>query len=276
MSTIQLAPTADVDTIVFVHGLWMTPLSWEHWATRFTGYGFTVHAPAWPGIDGTPGEIRKDPSKMAGVTIAQILEHYDEIIRGLDKPPIIIGHSFGGGFTEILLDRGLGAAGIAISPASPRGILALPFSTLKSGWSILKNPLNANKAVPISTQQFHYAFCNNLTLDESRRYYDRYAVPGVGKVLFQGASANLNPKTAFQVDWKNGDRAPLLITGATKDHVVPAKVAHANSRKYHKSSAVTEYKEYPGRTHFTAGQEGWEATADDALGWALANARTAS
>src|SRR5678815_1940423 len=127
------APTPDVDTIVFIHGLWMTPLSWEHWVERFTGYGFNVLAPAWPKVEGTPEEIRNDPSRIANVGIAEILDSYEAVINGLDKPPIIIGHSFGGGFTEILLDRGLGAAGVAISPASARGIFALPFSTLKSG-----------------------------------------------------------------------------------------------------------------------------------------------
>jgi pimeloyl-ACP methyl ester carboxylesterase len=273
MSDITPAPTADVDTVVLIHGLWMTPHSWEGWADRFRRYGFTVLTPAWPKVEGTPDEIRDDPARIANVGIAEILDHYDTIIRGLDTPPIIMGHSFGGGFTEILLDRGLGAAGVAISPASPRGILALPFSTLKSGFSILKNPLNKSKGVPFTPPQFHYAFCNTLSPEESQSYYDRFAIPGVGRVLFEGAMANLNPKTAFRLDWANGNRAPLLVTGATEDHVVPAKVARANHAKYAKSTAVTEYKEYPGRTHFTAGMDGWEATADDALSWAVANAK---
>jgi pimeloyl-ACP methyl ester carboxylesterase len=256
-----------------VHGLWMNPRSWEGWMDRFGGYGFTVLAPAWPKLDGAPEELRNNPSRVADVGIAEILDSYEAVIKALDKPPIIIGHSFGGGFTEILLDRGLGAAGVAISPASPRGILALPFSTLKSGFSILKNPLNRKKGVPFGPKQFHYAFCNTLSPEESQTLYDRYAVPGVGRVLFEGAMANANPKTPFRLDWSKSDRAPLLITGATEDHVVPAKVARANHKKFAKSSAVTEYKEYPGRTHFTAGMEGWEATADDALSWAMANVR---
>jgi alpha-beta hydrolase superfamily lysophospholipase len=269
------APTDAVDTVVFVHGLWMTPLSWEGWMERFSGYGFEVLAPAWPKVEGTPEEIRNDPSRIAGVGIAEILDSYEATIRGLDKPPIIIGHSFGGGFTEVLLDRGLGAAGVAISPASPRGVLALAFSTLKSGFSILKNPANRNKGVPFSPEQFHYAFCNTLSDEESRRFYDRYAIPGVGRVLFEGVKANMSKKTPFQLDWAKSDRAPLLITGATEDHVVPAKVARANHRKYAKSSAVTDYKEYEGRTHFTAGMDGWEATADDALAWAMAQVKAA-
>ena len=166
-----------------------------------------------------------------------MLDSYEATIKALDKPPVIIGHSFGGGFTEILLDRGLGAAGVAISPASPRGILALPFSTLKSGFSILKNPLNKKKGVPFSPSQFHYAFCNTLSEAESRVFYDRYAIPGVGRVLFEGAMANVNPKTAFRLDWSNGDRAPLLITGATEDHVVPAKVAAAPTTRSTRSRA---------------------------------------
>lgn len=267
------APTPDVDTVVLIHGLWMTPLSWEHWVERFQGYGFTVLAPAWPKVEGTPEEIRNDPARIAGVGIAEILDSYQTTIEGLAKPPIIMGHSFGGGFTEILLDRGLGAAGVAISPASARGIFALPFSTVKSGFSILKDPRNKGKGVPFGPKQFHYAFCNTLSEEESQVFYDRYAIPGVGRVLFEGAMANASKKTPFQIDWANNDRAPLLVTGATEDHVVPAKVAKKNAAKYDKSSAVTEYKEYAGRSHFTAGMAGWEATADDALSWALANAK---
>jgi alpha-beta hydrolase superfamily lysophospholipase len=269
-------PSDAVDTVVFVHGLWMTPLSWQGWMDRFRGFGFEVLAPAWPKVEGTPAEIRNDPERIANVGIAEILDSYQSIIEGLAKPPVIIGHSFGGGFTEILLDRGLGAAGVAISPASPRGILALPFSTLRSGFSILKNPLNKKKGVPFGPKQFHYAFCNTSTEGESQAYYEQYAIPGVGRVLFEGAMANASKKTPFQLDWGKLDRAPLLITGATEDHVVPAKVARANHAKYVKAGAgsITEYEEYAGRTHFTAGMPGWEATADDALSWAIEHARS--
>jgi alpha-beta hydrolase superfamily lysophospholipase len=274
MTTNPPAPTSAVDTVVLIHGLWMTPLSWEHWNERFTNYGFTVIAPAWPGISGTPEELRADPKKVPDIGISEILDHYEGIIRGLDKPPIIMGHSFGGLFTQVLLDRGLGAAGVGVDAAQTKGVLKLPFSTIKASFGVLGNPLNHNKSVPFSAKQFHYAFCNTLTADESQVVYDRYAIPAVGRVLFEGGLANFNPKAATKVDYGNNDRAPLLFLAGGMDHVVPASVNKINAKKYEKSSAITELKEYPDRTHNTVGQLGWEDVADYALGWAVEHAKT--
>jgi pimeloyl-ACP methyl ester carboxylesterase len=266
---IRLVP----DTIVLVHGLWMTPLSWEHWIERYTARGYHVVAPGWPGMDGDIDELRADPSALDHLGIEDIVDRYDEIIRGLDTPPIIIGHSFGGAFTEILLDRGLGAAGVAIDAAAIRGVTKLPFSTLKSAFPGLKSPGNSHRAVALTAEQFHYAFTNTMTRAESDEIYKRYAAPGPGRVLWQGALANFNPHTPAQVDFHNDKRAPLLLIAGGADHVVPAAVDRQTAKRQGKSDATTEFKEFPGRSHFTIGQEGWEEIADYALDWAAEHAQ---
>ncbi len=258
--------------IVLIHGLWMTPLSWEHWIERYESRGHKVLAPAWPGMDRDVEELRRDPSEIAKLDIAQIVDHYDGIIRGLDRPPIIMGHSFGGAFVQVLLDRGLGAAGVGIDSGPVKGILDLPLSTLKSASPVLSNPLNRSKAIALTPKQFHYAFTNTLSEAESQAVYERYQVPAVNRVLFQGAFANLNPSSPLKVDFANDNRAPLLLIAGGDDHVVPAKVNKKNAEKYGKSQAITELKEFPGRSHYTLGQPGWEAVADCALEWALAHA----
>ena len=262
------------DTIVLIHGLWMTPLSWEHWIDRYEGRGFRVLAPAWPGMDGDIDELRRDPSDIEHLGIQEIVDHYDAIIRKLDRPPIIMGHSFGGTFTQILLDRGLGAAGVAIDSAAVKGVLTLPWSTLKSALPVLKSPANNHKAVALSFDEFRYAFTNTLSEEESRAAYERYAVPGPGRVLFQAALANFNPHATTKVDFHNDHRAPLLLIAGGKDHLSPAAINESNARHYRKSAAITTYEEFPLRSHFTLGEEGWEKVADYALAWAVENAVT--
>lgn len=216
-------------------------------------------------------ELRRDPSPIAHLGIPEIVAHYENLIRELNSKPIIIGHSFGGLITQILLDRGLGAAGVAIAPAPVKGILFLPFSTLKVSFPALSNPANNHRAVPLTPEQFHYAFTNSLSEEESLAVYERYAVPGPDHVLFQAALANFNPHAATTVNFENGERAPLLLIAGGQDHVSPASVVEANFRLYNKSSAITEYREFPARTHYTLGQDGWEEVADDALAWSEAN-----
>jgi pimeloyl-ACP methyl ester carboxylesterase len=260
------------DTIVLIHGLWMTPLSWENWIERYGARGYRMLAPAWPGMDVPIEQLRADPSPIEDLGIQEIVDHYDTIIRGLDAPPIIMGHSFGGAFAEILLDRGLGAAGVGIDAAAVKGIARPPFAQLKSAFPVLKNPANVHRAVPLSPDEFHYAFTNTLTPEESQRVYDRYAVPGPGRVLFQGALANFNPHAPTRVDFAKDDRAPLLLIAGEVDHTVPAVVDRSAAKHYSKSSAVTEYKEFPGRSHYIIGQAGWEEVADYALDWAREHA----
>jgi alpha-beta hydrolase superfamily lysophospholipase len=266
-------PTAP-NTIVLIHGLWMTPLSWEHWIERFSSRGYNVLAPAWPGMDVDIDQLRDDPSAIENLGIKEILDSYERAIRDLDAAPIIMGHSFGGAFTEILLDRGLGAAGVAIDAAPVRGITKLPFSSLKSGFPVLKSPANKHRAVALTFAEFHYSFTNTMGEDAAMAAFERYAAPGPGRVLFEGAFANFNPRTPLQLDFSNDARAPLLLIAGGSDHIVPAVVDKAMSKRFSRSVAITEYKEFPGRSHFIVGQEGWEEVADYALEWAIEHAGT--
>ncbi len=263
------------DTIVLIHGLWMTALSWERWVERYEKTGFRVIARSWPGMEGDIAQLRADPSSVDHLGIEEIVDHYDAIIRELDQPPIIMGHSFGGAFTEILLDRGLGAAGVAIDAAAVKGILALPFSQLRSGFPVLRNPANYGRAVTLTPDEFKYAFGNTLSDEDSLAAFERYAVPGPGRVLFQGALANFNPHAATKVDFANPDRAPLLLIAGGADHTVPAVVDRSTADHYAKSKAITAYREFPGRSHWTIAEPGWEEVADFALAWAVENARQA-
>ena len=260
------------DTVVLIHGLWMTSRSWEGWAARYRAAGYSVVDAAWPGMDVDVEALRRDPAPIARLSIEEIVDHYDSIIRGLDRPPIIMGHSFGGAFTQVLLDRGLGAAGVAIDSAAVKGVMRLPWSTLRTGWPILRNPRNRHRAVSIDVKQFHYRFTNHLTVEQSAPIHARYCVPGVGRVLFQGASANLQSNSPTKVNFRNDMRAPLLFIAGGLDHVSPPSINRSNARKYRKSAAITEYKEFDGRSHYTVGQDGWEQVADYALEWAARNA----
>jgi len=264
------------ETVVLIHGLWMTSLCWERWVERYASQGYRVVARSWPGMEGDIEDLRRDPSAIAGLGITEVVNHYEGIIRGLDRPPVIIGHSFGGLIAQILLDRGLGAAGVAIAPAPVKGIIFLPFSTLKVTFPALSNPENNHRAAPLTPEQFHYAFTNTLSEEESLAVYKRYAVPGPDHVLFQAAFANFNPHAASAVDFNNSTRAPLLLLSGGKDHISPPSVVKANYHLYEKSHALTEYQEFPERTHYTLGQAGWEEVADSALSWAKAHARCGS
>jgi pimeloyl-ACP methyl ester carboxylesterase len=258
--------------IVLIHGLWLTPLSWEHWVTHYEAAGHQVLAPAWPGLDRAPEDLRADPSGLEHLGVAEIVDHYAEVIEGLGTAPIIMGHSFGGLFTQILLDRGFGVAGVAIDSAAAKGVFTLPPAQLRSAFPVLKSPLNNHRAVLLTPDEFHYAFTNTLTAEASQAVYDRYAVPGPGRVLFQGALANFNPRAETKVNYRNDDRAPLLFIAGGKDHVIPEAVDAAQAKKYKHSDAVTDFKAFEGRSHFTIGQDGWEEVADYALEWAMAHA----
>jgi pimeloyl-ACP methyl ester carboxylesterase len=262
---------ATPDTIVLIHGLWMTPLSWEHWIERYASRGYHVLAPAWPGLEGSEDELRRDPTPLTKLDLGQVVDHYERIIRELDGPPIIMGHSLGGTVTQLLLDRGLGAAAVGVSSGTVKGVRDLPLSALRSARPVLGNPFNRGKATPLSAKQFQYAPANTLSRGDSDEIYARYHVPAANTVLFDVVFANLSRTSPATVDFRREGRAPMLFIGFGEDHVVPAKVTRRNAEKYGKSNAITEFKEFPERPHFQ-GVPGWQDVADYALRWAVEHA----
>jgi alpha-beta hydrolase superfamily lysophospholipase len=246
----------------------MTPHSYEGVKARYEARGFKVLAPAWPGMEGSVEELNRNPAPIAAQAIPKILDHYERIIRSLDKPPIIMGHSFGGGFMQVLLDRGLGAAGVGFAAATVKGVRDVPLSTLRSSWTLWRNPILRNKAVPLSLKGFQYAFTNNLSVAESEPLWKKYCVPGSRNVLLTGANTNVSLIAPLKVNLKNDNRAPLLFCANGNDHVVPASANLHNAQKY-RSKSVTAFKEFPNRNHLALGMEGWDEIADFALDWAL-------
>ena len=266
--------TSGKPTVVLIHGLWLTPRSWEEWIDRYQKAGYNVIAPSWPGLEGEVEAIRKDPSPLKRLKLKTVVDHYERIIRKLDAPPIIMGHSFGGLITQMLIDRGLGSAGVAIDSAQTAGVAVLPFSTIRAGFPILGNPFSYGRTTSLSPGQFNYAFTNELSPTESNKVYDRYSIPAANSILWDAALALLNPKASSKVNYANSNRAPLLFIAGGNDHIVPPAINKSNVRKYvKKSSAVTDYREFPNRTHHTVGQKGWEEVADFAIQWANMHAR---
>lgn len=259
-------------TIVLIHGLWLTPRSWEGWIDRYRNAGYAVIAPAWPGLEGEVEAIRKNPIALKGLRLKTIVDHYERIIQRLDTPAILMGHSFGGLIVQLLIDRGLGEAGVVIDSAQSAGVPVLPLSTVRATFSVLGNPFTFNKAVSLSPKEFNYAFTNELDPAESKKVYDRLQIPGSARILWDGAFSLLNSNAQSKINYANNQRAPLLFIAGGKDHLVPAAVNKANVKKYAKSSALTAYREFPERTHNTIGQAGWEQVADFALNWAVENA----
>ncbi|OXJ07479.1 alpha/beta hydrolase [Burkholderia sp. HI2500] len=269
-------PETRTDTVVLIHGLWMTPLSWEHWVTRYEQRGMRVITPGYPGVQpGTAGveALRRDPSPLVNLGVREIFDHLARTIAALDTKPIIMGHSFGGAFAQLLLDAGYGSAGVSIDGAAVKGVWALPFSQIKAAFPVLRNPANLHRAVPITEHEFHYAFTNNLSLEESKKVYDRYAVPVSGRILFQGAFANVNPNAPTRYNFANDTRAPLLFIAGGNDNILPPTVQRENFERNAKGSrTISAYKLFDGRSHYTCGEKGWEEVADFALDWAQAPA----
>lgn len=264
------------DTIVLIHGLWMTPRSWEHWVPYYESKGYRVLTPAYPGFDIEVEALRENPDVIANLTVPQTVDHLAAVIESVEVPPIIMGHSFGGLLTQLLLGRGLGAAGVVFDSAPTEGVRVSPLSQVKSLFPALKNPANYHRAVGFTPEEFHYAFTNTLSREVSDAVWQRYAIAAPGYwVWAYGLIANYKP--GHQETWVDysADRAPLLFIAGEKDHIMPPAVNKSNAKHYDKSPAVTEYHELPGRDHWTCGAPGWEAVADHALDWALAYADTA-
>jgi non-heme chloroperoxidase len=262
---IAAANASGLTPVVFVHGLWLLPSSWDRWAELFAEAGYAPLSPGWPDDPETVEEAKAHPEVFAGKSVGQVADHFEAVIKRLDSKPAIVGHSFGGLLAQILAGRGLAAVSVAISPAPFRGVLPLPISALRSASPALKNPANRNRAVPLTFEQFRYAFANAVGEDEAKELYLGFSVPAPGEPLFQAATANLNPWTEVKVDTENPSRGPLLIVSGEKDHTVPWAIANASYKKQRHNDGVTEIVQIPGRGHALTIDSGWRDVADTAL-----------
>jgi pimeloyl-ACP methyl ester carboxylesterase len=249
----------NITTIILIPGLWVTALCWERWVKHYTEKGYSVIAANWPGIDGDIEQLRCDPSRFATLGLTEVVDHYEQIIRGLETAPIIIGHGVGGLVTQILLDRGWGAAGVAIASAPPKGVFRSVFQNLKL----------ALKGRSLTPQQFHHEFANTLGDAASVAAFERYVVPAPNRILRQVALANFSPDAPSTVRFHNDSRAPLLLVAGGKDRVAPSSMVKANFDSYRESKAETDYKEFPEHTHFTLVHDALQKVPDYVLGWAL-------
>jgi len=251
--------------VLFVHGLWLLPSSWDRWADLFEHAGYAPLTPGWPDDPETVEEAKAHPEVFAGKSIGEVADHFEEVIRGLARRPIVIGHSFGGLLTEILAGRGLAVASVAISPAPFRGVLPLPISALRSASPVLRNPANRHRAVPLTYDQFRYAFANAVDEDQAKRVYDEFCVPAPGEPIFQAAAANLNPWTEAKVNSRNPARGPMLIIAGGKDRVVPVSIAKSSFKHEDDNEGVTEMIELEDRGHALVVDDNWQEVAETAL-----------
>ena len=262
---IERANASGRTPVLFVHGLWLLPSSWQRWAAMFEEEGYPAVLPGWPDDPETVDEANAHPEVLAHKSVGQVADHYADVLAKLERKPALIGHSFGGLVVQILAGRGLGAVTVAIDPAPFRGVRPLPISSLKSAWPVLGNPLNYERATPLTYEQFRYGFANAVSEDEARQLFDTYAVPASGTPLFQAATANLNPWTEVKVDTENPERGPLLIISGEKDNTVPWAIANASFHQQQHNSEVTEIVEMPNRGHALTIDSGWREVADTAL-----------
>jgi pimeloyl-ACP methyl ester carboxylesterase len=251
--------------VMFIHGLWLLPSSWDNWAKVFEEAGYTALMPGWPDDPETVGEAQQHPEVFARKTVGQVADHFEDVSRKLDGTPVVIGHSFGGLLAQILAGRGVAKATVAVDPAPFRGVLPLPISSLKAASPALGNPANRHRAVPLTYEQFRYAFANAVGEEEAKQLYDTYCVPASGTPIFQAAAANLNPWTEVKVKSKNPQRGPLLIISGEQDHTVPPAISNASYKKQKRNKGVTEIKEMKGRGHSLTIDHGWREVAETAL-----------
>jgi len=251
--------------VVFIHGLWLLPSSWDRWAGLFEEAGYAALTPSWPDDPDTIEEARARPEVFARKTLRQIADHVAEVIGALTKKPAVMGHSTGGLLAQLIADRGLSAVTVAIDPGPFRGVLPLPVSALRSAAPVLANPLNRNRAVTLTLEQFKYGWANALGDDEAKELYETYHVAAPGVALMQMANANINPRTEAKLDPANPNRGPLLIIDGEKDHTVPWAIANASYKRQRHNPAVTEITKVPNRGHSLTIDSGWREVADTAL-----------
>jgi pimeloyl-ACP methyl ester carboxylesterase len=254
-------------TVVFVHGGWVTPACWDPFVSFFEAAGYRCVAPAWPGKDRSISEIRQDPSALAGLGIRQIVDHYEAIVRSLEEPPILIGHSFGGLFVQLLVDRGLGAAGIAIDSAPPKGVFAFAPTTLVSLGRVFLIPFGWRKVVRWSYPEFRFAFGHTMPDAQARSIWDAQIVPDSGRPFFEGGFSMLDPASPARVDFANPDRAPLLFIAGESDRAMTPSTVRRMYRAHLASPARTDFRSFPNRTHWLIAQDGWQEVAQACTDW---------
>jgi pimeloyl-ACP methyl ester carboxylesterase len=260
-------------TIVLIHGFWVTPRSWEQWKARYEARGFVVHTPAYPGFEVEVEALRADPTPIAALTLEGVVAHLESYLDMLDEKPILMGHSAGGSFTQVVMDHGYGCAGVCLNSAPTEGVRTTPWTQLHALFPALKNPLNHHRAVGFDLEQWTYAFTNTYTPEESQALYERYYIPASGRVLFDSALANFKPgHQGAWVDFKNPARAPLLFLSGGEDHLMPPAVQASNAKHYKGEGTITEHETYDRRPHLMGAGAGWEEIADQALEWALHHA----
>jgi pimeloyl-ACP methyl ester carboxylesterase len=251
--------------VVFIHGLWLLPSSWERWRQHFGEAGYATLTPSWPEDPETVEAARANPQVFARKKVGQVADHVEEVIGALSGKPAVIGHSFGGLLAQIIAGRGLSAAAVAIDPAPFRGVLPLPISSLRSAFPVLGNPLNARRAVTLTFDQFRYGWANAVTIEEAKLLYETFHVAGPGLPLFEAATANLNPWTEVKVDSTNPERGPLLLISGGSDHTVPWAITKASFKQQRRNPGITEIADLPHRGHALTIDGGWRDVADRAL-----------
>jgi non-heme chloroperoxidase len=261
---VETANASGRTPVVFIHGLWLLPSSWQRWAQTFEEAGYTALTPSWPDDPETVEQARANPDVFAGKTVGQVADHVAEVIGGLAAKPVVIGHSFGGLLAQITAGRGLSAVTVAIDPAPFRGVLPLPISSLRSAMPVLGNPANRKRAVTLTFDQFRYGWANAVPEAEAHQLYDEFHVAAPGAPLFQAALANFNPFTEAKVP-DHGDRGPLLLISGGADHTVPWAITNASFKRQHRHYGVTEITEVPNRGHALTIDSGWREVADTAL-----------
>jgi pimeloyl-ACP methyl ester carboxylesterase len=269
-----MSSPAGPDTIVLIHGFWVTPRSWENWKARYAAAGYNVITPGYPGFEVEVEALRENTQPIEDLTVPAIIEHLESVIGALDAPPILMGHSAGGAFTQLVMDHGFGAAGVVLNSAPTEGVPVAPFSQIKSTWPAIGHPKNHHRAVGFTFEQWNYAFTNELPEEQARHFYDRYHVPASGQILWDSVTANLLPgHQDTWVNYKNDDRAPLLFISGDRDHIMPPSVQRSNAKHYKSDKTVTETELFEG-PHLMIAADGWEEIADYALQWAVEHART--
>ena len=266
------APSKGPDTIVLVHGFWVTARSWENWITHYEAKGYRVLAPAYPGFEAEVEALNRDPSPIEALTVPGIMTRLETVVGGLEEPPILMGHSAGGAFVQLLLDRGYGACGVVIDSAPTEGVRVTPLTQLKASLPVFKNPANRHRAVPLTYEQWRYIFTNTFDEADARAAYERYCVPASGGIFWDSVLANFTPGPQdIAVNYHNDARPPLLFISGGEDHLMPPAIQRSNLKHY-KSNTITEIKEFAGRSHLMPAQKGWEEVADFALAWAVEHA----